>query len=83
MKNQHDGENSLGEILAALQTLSHADNSAPLPPEALWPKTRHIANYCNLSIYATRRYLMILVKMNKAHVSSGPIDNSLRWYIVR
>lgn len=52
-----------------------------LPPQVQWPKTRHIADFCNMDIYTSRRYLIKLVKNNKAYMSNGLIKNSLRWYI--
>lgn len=83
MVNQEDESNKLDRILDALRDLSNfACPPTSLPPQEVWPKTRHIANYCNLDIYTTRNYLMKLVNNNQAYVSSGTINNSLRWYII-
>lgn len=83
MINQQDENNKLNNVLDALRVLSNlASHSTTLPPQEMWPKTRHIANYCDLNIYTSRRYLMKLVNNNQAQVSSGPINNSLRWYII-
>ncbi len=70
------------KVLMALQVLCNYECSAPpLPSQILWPKTRHIADLCDMNIYTSRRYLMKLVKNNKAYMSAGLINNSLRWYI--
>lgn len=83
MKNQYDMSTEMCRVLSALQTL--CNGSCPkvtLPVQAMWPKTRHIADYCDMDIYTTRHYLIKLVERNKAYMSSCSINNSLRWYIV-
>ncbi|MFC0226911.1 FaeA/PapI family transcriptional regulator [Serratia aquatilis] len=84
MKNHTNHDKKLSRVLLALQSLcSDEDASDTLPSPELWPKTRHIADYCGIDIYASRRYLMQLVKNHQAYVSSSAINNSLRWYIVK
>ncbi|MFV8908429.1 FaeA/PapI family transcriptional regulator [Serratia fonticola] len=68
----------LNQVLAALQNLSPPNAACN---EEMWPKTRHIAEVCNIDIYISRYYLMKLVKDKKALVSSKSISNSLRWYL--
>lgn len=83
MKNQCNSNDEMGRVLVALQTLCNVGClPVTLPPQSLWPKTRHIADFCDMDIYTSRRYLMKLVKNNKAHMSEGSVNNSLRWYIV-
>jgi hypothetical protein len=82
MKNQYDGSIEIEKVLAALQVLCNFKcPPATLPPQMLWPKTRYIADFCDMDIYTSRRYLMKLVKNNQAYMSAGIINNSLRWYI--
>ncbi|WP_422528795.1 faeA-like family protein [Serratia fonticola] len=82
MENKCKGIDRISRVLVALQTLCNADGlPATLPPQSLWPKTRHIADFCDMDIYTSRRYLIKLVKSNKAYKSNGPVNNSLRWYI--
>lgn len=68
----------LNRVLAALQALSPPSAARN---EALWPKTRHIADLCDINIYISRYCLMKLVNDKKAYVSQKSINNSLRWYI--
>ncbi|WP_447883598.1 faeA-like family protein [Serratia fonticola] len=82
MKNQCSDGSNLERVLMALQALCDFECSLKtLPPQVQWPKTRHIADFCNMDIYTSRRYLMKLVKNHKAYMSAGLINNSLRWYI--
>lgn len=81
MANQQDKD--IDRILEALRVLSSSDClPLTLPPQGLWPKTRDIANYCDLSIYSTRHYLMKLVHNHRAYVSAGLLHNSLRWWYI-
>ncbi|WP_257017915.1 faeA-like family protein [Serratia fonticola] len=85
MENQGNEirEREIERVLIALQVLCNLKcSSGILPPQELWPKTRHIANFCDMDIYTSRRYLMKLVRNNKVYMSDGLINNSLRWYIV-
>ncbi len=68
----------LNRVHAALQALSPPSAACN---EALWPKTRQIAELCDINIYISRYCLMKLVKDKKAYVSPKSINNSLRWYI--
>lgn len=82
MTIQQDRSDNLARVLVALQVLSNKGcANALLPPQDEWPTTRQIANYCNINIYDSRRYLMKLVKDKKAQVSSKSINNSLHWFI--
>ncbi|MFC0227465.1 FaeA/PapI family transcriptional regulator [Serratia aquatilis] len=82
MSNQSDSNKELIRVLTALRTLCDIKcSSTTLPPQSLWPKTRHIADYCGMDIYTSRRYLMKLAKSKKAYMSDGSINNSLRWHI--
>lgn len=83
MKNQCNKSRKMERILVALQTLCNFNCPTAMlpPPQMQWPKTRHIADLCDMDIYTSRRYLMKLVKNDKAYMSTGLINNSLRWYI--
>lgn len=75
-------ETQLNRVLSALQNLCQRDNHhTPIPPQLQWPKTREIAEYCEMTIYLARYYLLRLVENKKAYVTSGSLNNSLRWYI--
>ncbi|WP_431223565.1 hypothetical protein ACQ86O_26650 [Serratia sp. L9] len=83
MTIQQDSQDNLARVLVALQVLSNTNCSgATVPPQAEWPTTRQIANFCDINIYDSRRYLMKLVKDKKAWVSSRQISNSLHWFII-
>ncbi|WP_071882817.1 FaeA/PapI family transcriptional regulator [Chania multitudinisentens] len=72
----------LNNILVALRALCHRDiHQTTLPPTEQWPKTRDVAEHCEITIYIARYYLMQLVESNKVHVAPKSVDNSLRWYI--
>ncbi len=77
-------DKQLEKILSALQKLcNNYDHQGVLvlPPENQWPKTREIAEYCDVTIYIARHYLMKLVEKKKAYVTATLVNNSLRWYI--
>lgn len=75
-------EKQLNNVLNALQTLCRKDvHHSAIPPQVNWPKTREIAEYCEITIYLARYYLLRLVENKKAYVTSGALNNSLRWYI--
>lgn len=78
MANHKKGVEELNRVLAALGNLSPPNATCN---EEIWPKTRYIAELCDINIYIARYYLMKLVKEKKASVSSRSINNSLRWYI--
>lgn len=78
MANYRKSTDELNQVLAALQALSTPNSACN---EEMWPKTRHVAELCDINIYLSRYYLMKLVKDKKAYVSSRSINNSLRWYI--
>ncbi|MDA5483533.1 hypothetical protein PGS49_23355 [Yersinia intermedia] len=52
------------------------------PPQNRWPKTRDIANICDISIYSSRSVLLGLVARGKVQVTAHSINNSLRWFII-
>ncbi|OMQ18953.1 FaeA/PapI family transcriptional regulator [Serratia oryzae] len=82
MTNKYNENNGMERVLMALQSFCNFTYPPDtLPPQELWPKTRHIADACNMDIYISRHYLMKLVKNNMAYMSTGSINNSLRWYI--
>ncbi len=82
MEHQCNSSDKISRVLVALRALCNTERlPATLPPQSLWPKTRHIADLCDMDIYTSRRYLMGLVKSKKAYMSNGPVNNSLRWYI--
>ncbi len=75
-------EKQLNNVLIALRVLCQRDiHHTTLPPQVQWPKTREIAEYCEMTIYLARYYLLRLVENKKAYVTSGALNNSLRWYI--
>lgn len=75
-------EKQLNNVLFALRALCKNDTpQAAIPPQAQWPKTREVAEYCEMTIYLARYYLLRLVENKKAYVTSGALNNSLRWYI--
>lgn len=75
-------DKQLNRVLTALQNLCKRDNHhTSIPPQIQWPKTREIAEYCEITIYLARYYLLRLVENKKAYVTSGALNNSLRWYI--
>jgi hypothetical protein len=53
---------------------------SPPPQYDEWPKTREIAEGCDISIYSARIYLLELEKDGKVLCSHKSINNSLRWY---
>ncbi|WP_051916919.1 MULTISPECIES: FaeA/PapI family transcriptional regulator [unclassified Serratia (in: enterobacteria)] len=75
-------EKQLNNVLNALRTLCKKEvPHTTVPPQVNWPKTREIAEYCEITIYLARYYLLRLVDEKKAYVTSGALNNSLRWYI--
>ncbi|MHA7844938.1 FaeA/PapI family transcriptional regulator [Serratia sp. D1N4] len=75
-------EQQLNNVLNALRALCKRDvHHSAIPPQVNWPKTREIAEYCEITIYLARYYLLRLVDDKKAYVTSGSLNNSLRWYI--
>jgi hypothetical protein len=82
MINQWHNSSEMEQVLIALQVLCNVKClPLTLPPQELWPKTRHIADFCDMDIYTSRRNLMKLLRNNKVYMSTGSINNSLRWYI--
>lgn len=53
-----------------------------MPPQNAWPKTRDIADICDISIYRSRSVLLALVARGKVQVTAHSINNSLRWFII-
>ncbi len=79
----NSSDNKMQKVLMALRTLCDIQcQPMTLPSQILWPKTRQIANYCDMDIYATRRYLIKLVNKKQAYMSDGRINNTYRWYII-
>lgn len=74
--------NNLNVVLTALQVLCarHSNQTTP-PPQEQWPRTRDIAEYCEISIYIARYHLIKLVENKQAYVTSKSASNSLHWYI--
>lgn len=83
MSYQNKGsEKQINKVLSALYDLCQSEqNHTSLPPQVQWPKTREIAEYCEITIYRARYYLLRLVEKEKAYVNYDAINNSLRWYI--
>jgi hypothetical protein len=80
--NNKEREQQLNTVLNALRALcKHDVHHSTIPPQVNWPKTREIAEYCEITIYLARYYLLRLVNDKKAYVTSGALNNSLRWYI--
>lgn len=80
--SNHEKEKQLNNVLIALRVLCKNDSHhTTIPPQAQWPKTREVAEYCEMTIYLARYYLLRLVENKKAYVTSGALNNSLRWYI--
>ncbi|TQI82248.1 FaeA-like protein [Serratia fonticola] len=75
-------EKQLNNVLIALQDLcKHDTHHTTIPPQTQWPKTREIAEYCEMTIYLARYYLLRLVENKQAYVTPTPLNNSLRWYV--
>lgn len=53
---------------------------SPPPQYDAWPKTRVIADACDISIYSARVYLLELKKDGKVLCSHKKINKSLHWY---
>lgn len=80
--NNKTRQKQLNNVLIALRNLcQHDSHHTALPPQTQWPKTREVAEHCELTIYLARYYLLRLVENKKAYVTPGSINNSLRWYI--
>ncbi|MGL5388531.1 MAG: FaeA/PapI family transcriptional regulator [Enterobacterales bacterium] len=81
-RTNKERENQLNNVFSALQALCKRDiHHTGVPPQTQWPKTREIAEYSETTIYLARYYLLRLVENKKAYVTSGALNNSLRWYI--
>lgn len=81
-RTNKEREKQLNNVFIALQALCKRDiHHTGVPPQAQWPKTREIAEYSETTIYLARYYLLRLVENKKAYVTSGALNNSLRWYI--
>ncbi|MDA5483380.1 hypothetical protein PGS49_22530 [Yersinia intermedia] len=77
-------ERLVTQVYAVLSTLC-AERRGPdgaMPPQNLWPKTRDIADICDISIYRSRSVLLALVARGKVQVTAHSINNSLRWFII-
>lgn len=77
-------ERQVTQVYAALSTLCAA--RAPdggIPPQDRWPKTRDIADLCDISIYISRNVLLALVACGRVQVTPHSINNSLRWFIMK
>lgn len=46
-----------------------------------WVKTRAVADYCDMSIYSARVYLIALEREGRIIKSSEQLNNSLGWHI--
>ncbi|HHX4812397.1 TPA: hypothetical protein ACVBYD_000704 [Yersinia enterocolitica] len=77
-------ERQMIQVYSVLSTLC-AQRYGPdgeMPPQNLWPKTRDIANICDISIYRSRTVLLTLVARGQVQVTAHSINNSLRWFII-
>ncbi|OVZ85488.1 FaeA/PapI family transcriptional regulator [Yersinia intermedia] len=77
-------ERQVTQVYGVLSTLC-AQRYGPdgeIPPQSAWPKTRDIADLCDISIYLSRQVLLTLVARCKVQVTPHSINNSLRWFII-
>ncbi|WET16061.1 FaeA/PapI family transcriptional regulator [Yersinia intermedia] len=72
------------QVYGVLTTLcaQHYGPDGEMPPQSAWPKTRDIADICDISIYSSRSVLLALVVRGKVQVTAHAINNSLRWFII-
>lgn len=69
------------KLMNTLSQLSTYKSISPDTPPEQWLSTREIADQCQLGIYQTRYFLIILEDNNLVVRTSKPVSNSLRWRI--
>lgn len=75
-KNWDFKKKKMLEVLCSFCTA----NAKPLPDMSQWPKTRELADACDVDIYTARLLLLLLEKEGKALCSHRSIRNSFRWF---